>query len=344
MSRLFDLPPLLEENLEKRLNEFSHSLKKPKELADAIRALSNLFLKGISNNDYWQDRNHRAAYLAYFAVLNFLKARAVFREGFARDFFKDSRVILDWGCGAGSATWAYFAEAQKAGVKCIGVDSSQNATNEYKHWLDLFEIKALVQKLGLEDFKTVKADTVIFSYVLNEVEDWPEFPDWVERVVIIEPSTHQAGRRMLEWRNQLLKNGWFAWAPCTHQLNCPLITHSGKDWCHDRIKWTKPEWFFDLEEHLPMRNDTLTMSYLLLSREKPAQDLKGWARVVGDEQEEKGKSRQLICRGELREFLSWLHRDQISLKLSRGDIIQIGNFEQRVNELRIFSASDIKKL
>jgi hypothetical protein len=93
-----------------------------------------------------------------------------------------------------------------------------------------------------------------------------------------------------------------------------------------------------------MKNETLTLTYLLLSRDKPKVDLGGIARVVGDEQEEKGKTRQMICRGPGREFLSWLHRDQISLKLKRGDLLEIGDVEYRANELRVLLAEAIKKI
>jgi len=122
------------------------------------------------------------------------------------------------------------------------------------------------------------------------------------------------------------------------------VLFRSKDWCHHRINWIKPGWFFDLEKFLPMKNETLTLSYLLLAREKPTEDLAGLARVVGDEQEEKGKTRQMICRGPGREFLSWLHRDQISLKLKRGDLLEIGDVEPRGNELRVLIAESIKKV
>ena len=211
-------------------------------------------------------------------------------------------------------------------------DQSSAALEEFQEWAKLHEIKAQVHRARLNDISKIKTDTLLLSYVLNEVELWPEIPKSVKRLVIIEPSTHQAGRRLLKWRDEkLASQEWYAWAPCTHQQPCPLLNQSGKDWCHHRIHWNKPGWFFELEKYLPMRNETLTLTYLLLSREKPKEDLAGIARVVGDEQEEKGKTRQMICRGPNREFLSWLHRDQISLKLQRGDLL---NFQGPLEPLR----------
>jgi len=346
VSPLFELPPNFETILEKRLQALNHSLYDPKKLADSVRKLSNLFIKGIASEKYWDNKDFRAAYIGYFAVLNFLRARSVFREAQHRRFLKDAKNVVDWGCGAGSATWGLYAEFPEAKeLHFSGIDQSAAALDEYKNWLDFFELNAKTFHQPLSKFEAVKGDTIIFSYVLNEVRVWPQIPEYVKRIIVIEPSTHQAGRELLWWRDQQIEQGWHAWAPCTHEKPCPLIAHSGKDWCHHRIHWIKPHWFLELEKHLPMKNDTLTLSYLLLAREPAPKNLMGMTRVVGDEQEEKGKTRQLICRGASREFLSWLHRDQISLKLKRGDLLRVGDVEPRgSNELRVIIPEVIEKI
>ncbi len=345
MSPLFEVPQTFEQNLESRLNFFTYSLKEPARLAEAIRNLSNLFIKGNVTENYWKDANHRASYLSYFSVLNFVRDSAVFREAARLGFLSEAKKIADWGCGAGAATWAGLTELNESfsGEIC-GIDKSAEALEEYSHWLTLFRVKPSAKKLELKQLTNHGADTLILSYVLNEVDSWPEIPLGVQRLVIMEPSTNQAGRRLLEWRQKFLNEGWFAWAPCTHQYGCPLILNSSKDWCHHRVHWIKPQWFLELEKFLPMKNDTLTVSYLLISRQPPPSNLNGLARVVGDEQEEKGKTRQMICRGPQREFLSWLHRTQISLKMKRGDLLQIGKVDQRSNELRVNDASEIQKI
>jgi ribosomal protein RSM22 (predicted rRNA methylase) len=342
---LFELPPTIEENLEKRLALFGYTLEKPERLAEQIRKLSNLFLRGVGGENYWKETGFRAAYISYFAVLNYLRCRAVFREARIRGFMDGVESVADWGCGAGSATWAMLSEWTRLGPPEIsGLDQNSEALEEYKAWMGLFAIKSKTQRMALSDLPKVKADTFVMSYVLNEVEVWPEIPPHVERLVIIEPSTHQAGRQMLRFRDALLQKGWYAWAPCTHQKPCPLLTHSGKDWCHHRVHWIKPSWFMELERFLPMKNDTLTLSYVLLARTPPKQDLAGVGRVIGDEQEERGKTRQMVCRGPHREFLSWLHRDQISLKLKRGDLIRMEYVDPRANELRVHTNTQIEKI
>jgi len=89
-----------------------------------------------------------------------------------------------------------------------------------------------------------------------------------------------------------------------------------------------------MEEHLPMKNKTLTMSYLLMRKAKP--QVISAARVVGDTLKEKGKDRQMICRGSEREFLAWMHKNGIAQEIPRGSLVEIPNDLQKVsNELRV---------
>ncbi|MNL68448.1 hypothetical protein D3C87_1931680 [compost metagenome] len=67
------------------------------------------------------------------------------------------------------------------------------------------------------------------------------------------------------------------------------------------------------------------------------------ARTVGDRMKEKGKDRQMVCRGSDREFLAWLHKHGIDQEIPRGALIEIPETAQKVsNELRI--SSEIKIL
>jgi hypothetical protein len=97
--------------------------------------------------------------------------------------------------------------------------------------------------------------------------------------------------------------------------------HSKNDWCHDRIHLSPPQWLVSIENHLPFKNRTLTFSYLLASQQAAPESRQ--IRLVGDQLQEKGKSKQLICRNDQREFLTWLHRDGEIPELYRGDLIDL---------------------
>ncbi|MNL60669.1 hypothetical protein D3C87_1845050 [compost metagenome] len=84
------------------------------------------------------------------------------------------------------------------------------------------------------------------------------------------------------------------------------------------------------------------MSYLLMRKTKP-QPTTG-ARVVGDRLKEKGKDRQLVCRGSDREFLAWMHKLGLEQEIPRGVLIDIPSDVQKVsNELRVKSPIEIQK-
>lgn len=106
----------------------------------------------------------------------------------------------------------------------------------------------------------------------------------------------------------------------------PLLVESKKDWCHDRVFFEVPPWWLEMEKHLPMRNRTITFSYLLMKKEKPVLEKKNLGRLVGDSLVEKRKTRQMVCRGFKREFLSWLHKETERLDLPRGEIVSVEEY------------------
>jgi hypothetical protein len=100
-----------------------------------------------------------------------------------------------------------------------------------------------------------------------------------------------------------------------------------------------PAWFEKLEQHLPMKNRTLTTSYLLARKQKPAAKLAAnIGRTVGDRLKEKGKDRQMFCRGSEREFLAWMHKAGLEQEIPRGVLVELPEDVQKVsNELRLKS-------
>jgi ribosomal protein RSM22 (predicted rRNA methylase) len=192
----------------------------------------------------------------------------------------------------------------------------------------------------------------VCSYALTEFEVVPEWLFQAKAIIIIEPATREDGRKLLALRSDLIKNGFEIWAPCLHQMNCPLLQETKNDWCHDRVHFEKPEAFQKIENLLPIKNDTLTLSYLVAKKKS---DIKtdsasslstNTVRVIGDFLNEKGKSRQLICRNSKREFLTQLKRKLTPLEFERGDILKISSPIKEIgNELRTDSdLTDIKKI
>ena len=150
-------------------------------------------------------------------------------------------------------------------------------------------------------------------------------------------------------RKSLIESGHSIWGPCTHQGPCPLLEMSARDFCHDRIHWQAPAWFLEMEKHLPMKNRTLTFSYLLVRKSRPApKGIQGLARLTGDTLEEKGKHRQSVCRGPEREFLAWFPqrlKKGETITLDRGCLVRLKpDLVMKATEVRLSAPDSIEEL
>ena len=331
MQRYFSVPPELEEKIESSLqSHFKLSLTDSQKVAESIKKLSDFFIQNPDGATPWREPWAQIAYLAYFLPLNHARLQGVVKEAQTQNFFEGLDRVVDFGSGFGTASLALTEHFQRFSLIETAKDICsrfQFLPSEQSTWFD--KAPSFVQQ---------HTTLAVFSYSLTELAEIPTWAKKMEALMILEPSTQQDGRKLLELRQKLIEAGFSLWAPCTHQGKCPLLTQSKTDWCHDRIHFQMPKWFEAFENHLPMKNRTLTTSYLL-ARKKPAPPrAPNLARTVGDIMKEKGKDRQMFCRGEEREFLAWLHKQGLRQEVPRGVLIEIPEDAQKVsNELRLIS-------
>lgn len=310
-------------------------------IADSILQLSDFYIQNPQAETPWNQKYCQIAYRHYYFPLNYFRCEKVIERGLQVDFFQNLTHFIDWGAGPGTASLA-LAQSEKLKPqikKQILFDLSQTTLYSFS---DLHKVLINKDYLDFLDLRTENLNKqnscLVFSYSLTEINEWPAGWDQQEALMILEPSTSQDGRKLLNLRKDLMDRGYSIWAPCVHQLNCPLLLHSKNDWCHDRAHIQAPLWFKELEQLLPMKNKTVTMSYLLARKSKPSKDLATKARLTGDSLNEKGKTRQLICRGEQREFLTWMHKNIEPQILARGELIYLPtDFIVKSNELRLSS-------
>jgi hypothetical protein len=252
-------------------------------------------------------------------------------------------TVVDFGSGSGAVHFALEDETWLPGrdLHCVEINrramAAHRALAEVRRgtWTPRFEMPIRLGSGALG----------IFSYAFLEIEPDPSRLEPFDHVLIVEPSTRARGRKLMAWRQTLIDAGYTALAPCTHDLACPLLTQSNKDWCHHRVGFDPPEWWAALEADLPMKNRTLTYSYLLASRVIKDADFRGSGRVIGDTLPERGKTRQMVCRGPDREFVSWLHRDGPPPTIPRGALVEgLATLEPKGGELRVTSASRLDVL
>lgn len=331
MKREFSLPDWLEQGISETLSQWKLSLEDSKPVADAVQRMSDFYIQNPTAATPWKETWCQIAQTAYFLPLNFVRSQAILKEAHDRSFPISSSELLDFGSGLGAGSMPWLKRAKGA---VTYVERSSEAQRLHQNILRHHpDAPASAKWISEKDLRSSRSRTALFSYSLTELTALPAWIFDCESLIWIEPSTRDDGRALLQKRKDLLQKGFSMWAPCPHQSPCPLFENSKTDWCHDRIFFNAPNWFRNVEKHLPMKNSTLTFSYLLASRQS-APATNQW-RTAGDALEEKGKTRQLICRGPEREFLSWLHRDGAAPEIPRGVLIDPPMVEKKGSELRI---------
>jgi ribosomal protein RSM22 (predicted rRNA methylase) len=309
--------------------------------AASIERLSDIYIdKNSDLSQIWKDKSLARAYVSYFMPLNILRLTAVYQEASELNFFTNLTNAVDFGSGPGTADiaagtfasnithWQFIEKMPEAIEWHKQITSQLSAslpTNKNRKWAQKFTATELSQSL------------VIFSYAYNELNELPKWAYDAEALLIIEPSTQLAGRKLQHLRSELIQKKFYAWAPCLHQEECPLLKHSKTDWCHNRIHVEIPNQLKTLEEKLPMKNQTLTYSYLLMRKTPPgAAQQERLVRIIGDTQYERGKVKQAICRNSKREHLTWLTRGGEPTPLQRGVRFQLpADVQELAHELRM---------
>ncbi len=338
----FEIPDFLSQAIENRLIELGTNLNDSKFLATQIKKLSDFYIANPkTETPDWAE----IPSLVYYFPLNYLRNLKVFQEASRLGFLHDLDSTIEFGAGLGPSSWALkSAEAlNNIGKKFDNYFWIEKLANT-KIYADLFE-KKFQEKLNFHanvdenvlNKLNSKKTLAVFSYSLTELSRLPDWAEKLEALIILEPSTQEDGRRLQELRTQLIQKGFSIWGPCVHEQACPLLIHSKKDWCHDRLLLRRPLWLEKIENHLAWENKSLTLSYLLARKTAPpwkGQNLQNKARVIGDTLYEKGKTRQLICKDQDRLFFSWLQKSSIAPHLARGSLVSWSDHELKSNEVR----------
>ncbi|MCH2533680.1 MAG: hypothetical protein MK008_04500 [Bdellovibrionales bacterium] len=350
MSLELELPTKYSKWIEDRVHSLGYKLSQSKKLAQHIEILSDYYNKTDVKQTPWLNESTQLAYACYFFPLNYLRSLSVINKNKSLNFFKATPNLFELGSGMGSTHLALL----DSGVNFknqIFLETSDTAKSQHKNLLENFYPKLKCewthqhQSQWYKKYQLDQSYLFLASYSVNELlkhdlslEQLNLELQNFSSVLIIEPSTQYNSRQLLELRQQMIDSSKHMWAPCTHQGQCPLLIHSKKDWCHDSVFIKMPDWYYEIESKLKIKNNSLTYSYLMAQNQKPPEFLKGLARTIGNTQKEKGKTIQMICRGEQREFFSWLKKNKNEQWIERGLLVEIPeDIEQKNNELRVSS-------
>ena len=350
------LPAHYDERVRLALKKRGYSLDQPKLLAEAVKKLSDFYLENPSSPTPWDDVWAQVASLVYFFPLNYSRSALVAREAERLGFFEGVNALIDDGSGMGSGILAFkdhLKSQERSLVSWQARDVSHDALKLLKELDQVDEAKIqthVVHGVERSAHDHYGSTALLASYVFTELHHLPK--EWLkyDNLILIEPSTREDARRLQAERPKLMEHGFEIWAPCPHQEDCPLLIHSDKDWCHDRLHFEAPLWFLEIEKLLPMKNRTLSFSYLVAKKKpSPVRASEGYVRLVGDTLEEKGKHRQSVCRGPAKEFLAWFPqrlKKGERIELERGSLahVQTEKLELKSSEVRVKAAEDIYEL
>ncbi len=320
----------LSPQFERRLLAVLHG--QPANARDVLR-LSDFYIANPGSETPWDDDNNFKSYLTYFLPLNVARLHAVWRD--VRRFLNSNEIqeIYDFGSGLGATQWMLENETEFVPRPLHCLEASDLAIRGHQQLLQAAD--SAWQPLFNTKVRPGPGALAVFSYSFLEMRNCLPDLDQFTHILIVEPSTRECGRQLMNWRQAWIEKGYTPLAPCTHALTCPLLKHSGRDWCHMRVAFSPPQWLQTLEENLPMKNRSLTYSYLLLSRGTQKSTHRGSIRVIGDTLDERGKTRQMICRSDEREFLSWLKRDGPSPRIPHGALIKtLNSYQKKGPEVR----------
>ena len=332
IKREFQIPESLENIINQNLAQFDITLSSVKRISEAVQWQSDFYILNPNQQTPWKDKRAQIAQWAYYLPLNYLRNLAVLSELKSQVPLSSFDGALDYGAGFAASSFA---------LRQLGFEGK----------LSLFDRSVIDQNVAIatnaEIIHKVEPHAYrnhlgLFSYSLTEMETRNDLMLKFPYLVILEPSTQTEGRRLSDTRQFLIDNDYHILAPCFHQMKCPLVTHSVKDWCHDRILFKKPLWMAQYEKNLPFRNDSLTFSYLIAFKKSAVKpewlqgpDIKK-GRLTGDILKEKGKDKQLVCFNDQRVFLTWMHKHKIDQVLPRGGTVEISaDLESVSNELRV---------
>ena len=84
-------------------------------------------------------------------------------------------------------------------------------------------------------------------------------------VLVIEPGTRPAARRLVALRDAALAAGWRVRAPCPHGERCPQPGLGRQPWCHFGFAAERvPAWLEDLSRRAGLAKERASLSFLLL--------------------------------------------------------------------------------
>ncbi|HYM20348.1 MAG TPA: small ribosomal subunit Rsm22 family protein [Candidatus Kapabacteria bacterium] len=349
-------------------------------IAEAVRTLSMGLTTGredFLSEKYLANPAFREAYQLYYTSTNTLKILPQLRELAISNFFKtDSLRVLDLGTGTGASLWGLLQYCQyelssPPNIEIIAGDNIAENLKFVQRFYSSFSKKLRNDRSTLEtkmvdleladsvQFDSKKFDLVFMTNTLNELSSEAEtrllnlFKSILTDtgfIIITEPAARERSRRLLGFRDAVVKDGFTIFAPCTRQSNCPALT-SIDNWCHSEYKWQRPEFVKLIDDAASTLRLSLKSTYMTFNRSgKRLSDglstESGLFRIVSERFDEKGRVRAMACgesgRGEyVLNKRSKSENNKAFTDTERYDLVQITGITHREHDNSLSEASKV---
>jgi SAM-dependent methyltransferase len=253
---------------------------------------------------YWTGERDLELYDATFGQRIAWKWRAVLHELDLRGRMPTGELIVDWGCGSGTAARTYFAHVKApAGTRAVVFD----------HWREASEFarEQLMAEQPQLDVSTERPregcdpDVLLVSHVLDELgtSERRELLDVARRsraVLWVEAGSRAVSRELSKLRDELLGD-FDVVAPCTHRAACGMLAAGNEEnWCHHFARppgeaFTTAHWRAFAEE-LGVDLRSVPYSFLaLVRRSDTSAQSNANARLLGRPRMLKGRALIDVC-------------------------------------------------
>jgi SAM-dependent methyltransferase len=263
--------------------------------------------RDLVGQDYFSNNDLLGAYLLYQWPVRYQEGLCLINEV----PFTPKRV-LDLGSGPGAFSFA----ALKHGAKeVIAIDRNTRALELAAEVCGRYGFPLTIRKHDLK--KTTfpvegKFDLIIASYCLEELfpdtqREWPAAQKkWIDNLfnyltpegclLLVESSLLPSNRRLLNLRDQLVKEQVPVQAPCIWQGECPALQAKNSP-CYAQRELDKPYLMKEIQRAAQINLGSLKMSYILFNHPKSTRRLPDdpLYRVISPPVESQTGKRYYLC-------------------------------------------------
>lgn len=247
---------------------------------------------GEAASGLWGGADHRAVAAIVFGQRTLLTVLPILRA-----YPLPAGPVCDLGSGSGAAALA----ATICGATDVTlVDLGADALTLARALLGRLGVDATVHTADLVGHRPW-GGSVLAAHSLNELDREDDASrlvgDWlrggVERVVLVEPGTHEGGRRIQRVR-EAVRRGCSVLAPCTHDSTCPLGGRP-RDWCHFEQRAGLGPLATELLRRTGRRFDRTAFSWLVVDAQPASARGESEARLLSVRGVGKGKCGATAC-------------------------------------------------